>query len=115
MLLVFFTACKKEAAPGGKNTINGSVVYKNGVSGNTDPASNATVSIAYGTSESTSEFDQIILADGSGKFSVRGLRKGNYFIKAGYTDAHGFTYNTSGSVIELKNKKNSLEVNMVLE
>lgn len=114
-MLILLAACKKEAGPGGKNTVSGTVVYKNGVSGNNDAASNATVSIAYGASGSTSEFEQIILTEASGKFSIGGLRKGSYFIKAGYTDAHGFVYNTPGAVIELKNKKSNLEVNMVLE
>ena len=48
MLAVFFSACKKEAGPGGKNTISGTVVYKNGVTGSNDAAAMATVRIAYG-------------------------------------------------------------------
>ncbi len=115
ILVVLVTACKKEAGPGGRNTISGIVLYKNAVSGQNDAASTATVSIAYGSNASTSEFDQVILTDAEGKFSIAGIRKGSYFIKAGYTDSHGFVYNTQGYVVELKNKKSTVEVNMVLE
>ncbi len=114
-ILAFISACKKEAGPGGKNTISGSVVYKNGVTGNNDPAPMATVHIAYGTNETTSTFDQTILADANGKFSFEGLQKGNYFIKASYTDPHGFAYATAGHGIIFKNKKKNLEVNIILE
>jgi hypothetical protein len=114
-ILAVIIGCKKEAGPGGKNTISGSVVYKNGVTGTNDAAPLATVYIAYGTNESTSTFDQTILADVNGKFSFEGLQKGKYFLKAGYTDTHGFAYTTAGHGIIFMNKKKDLEVNMTLE
>lgn len=114
-ILAFISGCKKEAGPGGKNTISGSVVYKNGVTGNNDAAPMATVFIAYGTNESTKTFDQTIVADANGKFSFEGLQKGEYFIKASYTDTHGFVYATAGHGIIFKNKQKNLEVNIVLE
>jgi hypothetical protein len=114
-VLAFISACKKEAGPGGKNTISGSVVYKNGATGNNDAAPMATVYIAYGTNEATTTFDQTILTDPDGKFNFEGLQKGDYFIKASYTDTHGFTYATAGHGIIFKNKKKNVDVNIILE
>lgn len=115
LLTVITSACKKEAGPGGKNTINGTVLFKNGASGGNDAAKGASVYITFGTTEASSEFDQIILTDDEGKFSLGGLRKGNYFLKATYTDSHGFNYVTSGFAVTIKNKKNTVTVDMVLE
>jgi hypothetical protein len=115
MMHVFIAGCKKEAGTGGKNTISGTVSYKNGVTGNNDAAPMATISIAYGTSEATSTFNQTILTDADGKYSIEGLQKGKYFIKAGYTDAHGFNYTTPGHGVTLENKKNNIEVNITTE
>jgi len=115
ILTVFFSACKKEAGPGGKNTISGTVVYKNGVTGNNDAAGMATVRIAYGTSESTENFDQTILTDSDGKFKIEGLNKGKYFIKASYSDGNGFVYSNPGYGITIENKKKTIEVNITLE
>ena len=115
MLLVFFTGCKKKAGPGGKNSISGSIIFKNGTTGNNDAAPMATVSIAYGTNESTTTFDQAILTNPDGTFIFNGLNKGKYFIKAGYTDSHGFYYTSSGYGIIFEKKKSDLEVNINLE
>ncbi len=115
ILALFFAGCKKEAGPGGKNTISGTVVYKNGVSGTNDAAGMATVRIAYGTNEATESFDQSILADESGKFKIEGLNKGKYFIKATYSDGNGFAYSTPGYGITIENKKKNIELNITLE
>lgn len=114
-LLVFFGACKKEAGPGGKNTISGTVSYKNGVTGGNSIAANATIYIYYGTLSAGSEYDQAILTDANGKYSFKALHKGKYFIKVDYRDANGFYYSAPGYAIELKNKKNNLEINITLE
>ena len=113
--ILFFCACKKTAGPGGKNAISGTVVFKNGVTGNNDVAVLATVSIAYGTNESTTSFNQTVLTDAEGKYIFEGLNKGNYFIKADFTDSHGFKYSTNGSVISIKNKKNKVTADLILE
>lgn len=116
MLLAFIGSCKKKAAgPGGKNTISGTIRFKNGASGNNDVAPMAWVSIAYGTNETTSTFDQTILTDASGNYKIEGLNKGNYFIKAGYTDTNGFVYSDPGVGVIFENKKKNLEVTITLE
>lgn len=115
MLAFCFVGCKKEAGPGGKNTISGTVVYKNGVSGTNDAAGMATVRIAYGTNEATESFNQTILTDEAGKFKIEGLNKGKYFIKASYQDGNGFNYSNPGYGITIENKKKTIEVNIILE
>ena len=117
--LIFFAlvvSCKKKAAgPGGKNTISGTIRFKNGSSGNTDVAALAWVSIAYGTNEATTQFDQTIRTDASGNYKIEGLNKGSYFIKAEYTDKNNFSYFNSGVGVTFENKKKNLEVNIILE
>lgn len=110
-----FVACKKPAGPGGKNTIKGTVQFKNGAGGTNDPAAMAQISIAYGSNASTSTFDQTILAGSDGTYKFEALRKGDYFIKATFTDEHGFKYSNAGSVITFSHRKKEAEVNMVLE
>lgn len=112
---LFLNACKKEAGPGGKNTISGTVVYKNGVTGSNDAAGMATVRIAYGTNEATESFNQTILTDETGKFKIEGLNKGKYFIKASYSDGNGFAYSNPGYGINIENKKKNIEVTITLE
>lgn len=114
-IVLILIACKKEAGPGGKNAITGSILYKNGATGNNDAAATATVFIAYGTSEATSVFNQTLLSDVNGKYIIEGLNKGNYFIKAESVDEHGFRYSAQGVGVTLRNKKSKVEVNIVLE
>jgi hypothetical protein len=115
-LFAFVCACKKKVAGvGGKNSITGTVLFKNGTSGIQDPAVAAKVSIAYGTNEITTAFDQTVLTDVSGAFKFESLNKGDYFIKAEYLDGNGFSYNNKGVGITFENKKKNLEVNIVLE
>ncbi len=108
-------ACKKEAGTGGKNTLSGTVLYKNGASSNNDVAKGASVYIKFGTLEATSEFDQTILTDESGRFNLGGLQKGDYFLRSEYTDANGFKYVTPGFAVTIKNKKEAITVDMTLE
>lgn len=116
MLFAFIGSCKKKAAgSGGKNTISGTIRFKSGVSGNNDAAPMAWVSIAYGTNEATSSFDQTIITDADGNYKLEGLNKGKYFIKAGYSDTNGFNYSNSGVGVTFENKKKSLEVSIILE
>ena len=113
--LFILGACKKAAGPGGKNTIKGIVQFKNGVSGTNDAASTARISIAYGSNSSTDSFDQTILANSDGTYKFEALRKGDYFIKATFTDEHGFVYTTPGSIITFNHRKKEAEVNLILE
>lgn len=114
-LLSFVFSCKKDAGPGGKNSISGTILFKNGASGNNDPASLATVSIAYGTKESTTSFNQTILTGTDGTYKFEGLNKGDYFITANYKDEHGFSYFSKGVAVTLKSKKKNAEINITLE
>ncbi|MFO0357570.1 MAG: carboxypeptidase-like regulatory domain-containing protein [Sphingobacteriaceae bacterium] len=114
-LLVLFGSCKKEAGPGGKNSISGKVSYKNGVTGGNSTAANATIYIYYGTKTAGTEFNQAIVTDGNGNYKFNSLQKGEYFIKADYRDANGFYYSTTGYAIELNNKKSNLEIDITLE
>lgn len=113
--LLFVGACKKPAGPGGKNIIRGTVQFKNGASGNNDAAPMAEISIAYGSNSSTSSFDQTILANSDGTYKFEALRKGDYFIKATFTDEHGFNYSNAGSIVTFNHRKKEVEVNMLLE
>jgi hypothetical protein len=115
MIFLVVSGCKKEPGPGGKNTITGSVVFKNGDTGNNDAAPFAAVSIAYGVKEVTGNFDQTILADAEGKFTIEGLHKGDYYITASYTDSHGFRYVSAGYGITFESRKKTLEVNIELQ
>jgi hypothetical protein len=115
LILISFASCKKEAGPGGKNVINGTVHFRNGVSGNEDPAPMAKIFIAYGTDQVTTNFDQTILSNADGSFNIEGLRKGKYFIRSEYTDAHGFVYSAPGYGIEFSQRKRGVDINMVLE
>jgi hypothetical protein len=112
---IVLLACKKEAGPGGKNTIKGTVTFVNGVSGSNDAAAMAQVSIAYGSSSSTTDFDKTVLANSDGSYSFEGLRKGDYFIKATYTDQHGFTYTDPGAIVTFNHRKKEAEANIILE
>jgi hypothetical protein len=115
LMIAVFLSCKKEAGPGGKNAINGTVHFMNGVSGTEDPAPMAKLFIAYGTDQVTTNFDQTILANSDGTFNIEGLKKGKYFIRAEYTDTHGFVYSAPGYGIEFTHRKRGVDINMVLE
>lgn len=110
-----FSACKKEAGVGGKNEINGSVVYYNPATSSNNPAPKATVYITYGSNTAVSQYNQSILTDENGKFIIEGLEKGDYYIRAEYKDQNGFKYSSPGYGIILKNKKNKVELNIVVE
>jgi len=115
LLLVLAGACKKTAGPGGKNSIGGAVYYKTPTSSNDEPAPMATVSIAYGTDQPTTSFDQTILANSDGTYKFEGLQKGKYYIEAKYTDSHGFNYSAGGGAVEFHHKKKHAEITFVLE
>jgi hypothetical protein len=114
MALVFFS-CRKEAGPGGKNTISGTVHYKNGVSGSEDAASMAKIYITYGTDQSTSSSDQTILSNADGTYKIEGLKKGKYFVRAEYTDEHGFNYTGPDYGVEFNHRKKTANVDLVVE
>jgi hypothetical protein len=113
-LVLIVSACKKEAGIGGKKTISGTVFYLNGATGSMEIANGAIVMICYGTKSSASDYDQTVLSDADGKYHIDGLRKGDYFITAEFTDAHGFTYTTAGYGVTVENKKDNLALDIDL-
>ena len=114
-LVLLFPACRKEAGIGGKKTITGTVHFKNGATGMYEIASGATVNIAYGETTYSSTFDQTLQADVNGVYHFDGLRKGDYFISAEFTDTHGFKYTTAGYSVSIEKKKGSLTVDIDLQ
>jgi|LakMenE18May11ns_1017448.scaffolds.fasta_scaffold9959661_45 hypothetical protein len=115
MVIVFLYACKKAAGVGGKNEINGSVMYYNPVTASNNPAPKATIYVTYGSNTSTSQYNQAILTDDNGKFIIEGLEKGDYYLRAEFKDENGFSYSSPGYGIILKNKKNKVELNFTVE
>ncbi len=116
MLLVFlFSACKKKSGIGGKKTIYGTVTYKNGVTSTFEKANTAMVHIAYGTKTFTSAYDQTVVVDEAGTYHFDGLRKGDYFITAEFTDEYGFKYISGGYGVTVNNKKDKLAVDVELQ
>ena len=115
LLAIAFFSCRKEAGPGGKNTISGTVRFMNGLTGSEDAAPMAKIYIAYGTDQNTSTFDQTILAGNDGTYRIEGLKKGKYFIKAEFTDEHGFLYTGSGYGIEFNHRKKTANADLLTE
>lgn len=110
-VFVSFVSCKKEAGFEGKKTIKGTVTLKS--SGTA--AEGAIVYIAFGTKEVTSAFNTSTTTDASGVYKFVGLELGDYFVDAKYTDANGFSFNTGGSSVEIKNSKDDVAVDLALE
>ena len=115
LLVLFVSACKKEAGTGGKKTISGTVYYLNGATNSLEIANGAKVMICYGTKSASTNYDQTILADADGKYHIDGLRKGDYFITAEFTDTNGFTYTTAGYGVTAENKKDDLSLDINLK
>ena len=114
--IVFFTfGCKKEEGIAGKKVVEGIVYYKNGATGAEEPASSAVVFITYGATDASAPYDQTTVANSAGKYIVKGLTKGDYFITAEFTDSHGFKYSTPGYVVAVNNKKKELNIDIHLE
>lgn len=113
--ITFFIGCKKEEGIIGKKVVTGTVYFKNGVTGTNDPATSALVYVTYGTTAASGSYDQTTTTDSNGKYIIKGLQKGDYFITAEYTDSHGFEYTTHGYVITIKNKKSELLLDIMLE
>lgn len=113
--VLFSAGCRKEEGLAGKKIVSGVVYFKNGASGSNDPATSATVFITYGATEDTGTYDQTTTTGSSGEYSVKGLQKGDYFIKASFTDPQGFLYSTPGYAVQINNKRTELKLDIVLE
>lgn len=113
-LVLVGVSCKKEAGIGGNKTISGKVLYLNGATNSMEIANGAAVMISYGTQSSSSVYDQTVLANTNGEYHFDGLRKGDYFVTAEFTDANGFRYTTAGYAVTAANKKETLTLDINL-
>lgn len=114
-MLTLASACKKDAGVVGKKVVKGVVTYANGFTGNNDVAAGALVHIAYGTTSAVGSYDQTVLTDAGGNYSIPGLRRGEYFITAEFTDAQGFHYTVPGYSVTINDKKSELSVDILLK
>lgn len=111
--VVLVSSCKKDAGPIGQKEINGTVTFKAGST--TDNAANALVHIAYGTKDATTTYDQTVVADNVGKYTILGLAKGDYYITAEYTDTYGVHYTSPGFGVTIGDPKAALTVDIALQ
>ena len=108
-LTLSITSCTKEEGFTGKGKIEGTVTYPGG------NASGAVVSIAFGATTETSDFDYSTVTDSTGKYSFEALSKGDYFVDATYTNSLGYTFQTGGAHVELGSDKSDATVNLELQ
>ena len=108
-LAVTMTSCTKEEGFTGKGKIEGTVTYPGG------NASGAVVSIAFGATEETTDFDYSTVTDSTGKYSFEALSKGDYFVDATYSDNLGYTFQTGGAHVELGSDKSEVTVDLELQ
>jgi len=111
--VVTFTSCKKDGQVG-KKEITGTVTYKQ-ADGTFIAAPYAFVYVTYGTTAASTTYDQSTVADENGKYSIKGLAKGDYFITGQYTDQYGIDYTTFGYGVTINDAKNSLTLDIGLE
>lgn len=107
--LFTFTSCKKEAGFGGDNNIVGTVTYK----GTAMP--NAIVHLAIKATAATTTYDATTLTDASGKYSFKGLNKGDYFVDADYTNGLDIKLESGGAKVTVGAKKGDVTVNLTVE
>src|SRR5579872_496533 len=105
--LLFATGCNKDKYTNGAATISGAVTYKNSA-GTDASAPYANVHINYNSSTAKTPYDQTVVADSTGKFTVK-LPTGNYYFSADFTDVNGFTYTTvQGNAVNIGNTKDQV-------
>lgn len=105
--------CKKEGS--GKKAIDGTVYFNDGTSAGDDIAPGAIVSITYDSKSYTGKVDETTTSDATGKYNIKNLTKGDYFISAEYTTSHGFKYTTDGHGVTLKGDVNRISLNLRLD
>ena len=103
------TSCSKDEGFEGKARIEGKVAYTAGT------AFGAIVSIDFGGTAETSDFDYSTVTDGSGNYSFEGLQKGDYFVDATFTDGLGNIFDTGGAHVEIGGNKSDVTVDFVLQ
>ena len=113
--IMFAGSCKKDDGNGGKKKIFGTVRFNDGVSAADDIAPGATVFISYGSKVATGTIDQTVTCDARGEYTIKGLKKGDYFVSGEYITSHGFKYTTKGYGVTLESTKNELELNIRMQ
>jgi hypothetical protein len=112
--ILILNGCKKDGIMDGRKSIEGSVYYHDGVSPPNTIAPGANVYITYGSKTSTGTVDETTTTDATGKYSVRGLKKGDYFVSAEYTTSAGFVYKTQGHGVTIEGSMNKATLNIDL-
>ena len=112
---ILLGACKKGDTMSGKYKITGTVTYDDGVNTVNGIAPEASVFITYGSLKATGKVDETVTCDGIGVYTVKGLKKGDYFVSGEYITSHGFKYTTTGYGITVASGKTSTELNIRLQ
>lgn len=98
--LLFIIACNKVAGKTGKSTIHVHVI--NGVVSVPD----VEVKVKYGASSfpgTSATYDDVIVADYTGKADFTNLARGDYYFYATFSDTSGTIYE-AGSYVKINNK-----------
>lgn len=106
--MFMFASCSEEVGIDKGTTIKGMVEYVDGA------AAGAHIYIAYGATEATTEFDQVVVADENGNYHIDGLNEGDYYIDAVYTDNLGVEFNSAGYHVFVGGSKEDITVDFEL-
>ena len=101
--LLFQSCSKKDDSagyPSGSRAIVGTITYTSDGT-TTSPAPGAVVYLKIGSKNVTTAYDASTVADGNGKYKFSGLNKGDYFVRAEYTDPKGMKFTCTGSGVTL--------------
>ena len=108
--------CTKQGTNGpvGSSSIKGTVTYVNS-DNTTGTAINPLIHVAYNTSSATTNYNETIVGNADGSYSVTGLGVGDYFLSAEYTNAEGFHYTCGGAHVHLGNNTDAVTANFVVQ
>jgi len=107
--MFMITGCSTEAGIDDGTSVKGVVKYTDGI------AAGAIVSIAYGASEATSDFDQVTVADDGGNYHFDGLNAGDYYIDAVLSNPNDIEFNSPGVLITVGGSKDDIVVDFNLK
>lgn len=105
--------CKKEGN-GGKKSIVGTVYYYDGVNAINNIAPGATIYVTYGSKKAAGNIDETLTSDAKGEYSIKGLKRDDYFVWAEYTTSHGFEYSTAGHGLSIDANDDKVTLNLRL-
>jgi len=107
------SGCKKEGMNGNKSII-GTVYFHDGVSAIDAIAPQATIFITYDSKTYTGKVDETVTSDAKGDYSIKGLKKGEYFVSGEYITSHGFKYTTPGHGVIIDRDDDKISLNIRL-